>query len=169
MDAGELGDHPSGHRRGQERFAHGNGPDRRDQLFGGIVLEDQPARAGPERLVDVLVEIEGREDEDACEFVGGQDPSGRLDPVEHGHTDVHQDDVRIHTGRFSDRIEPVLGLGHDLDVGFLGEQHAQSRPHHRLVVDQEYADRHDVWPFNGSLALRKKPPPLAAPTFMSPP
>src|SRR3954454_5967082 len=46
----------------QERVAHGDGPDRRDQLFGRIILEDEPARARPKRLVDVLVEIEGREE-----------------------------------------------------------------------------------------------------------
>src|ERR687886_540066 len=73
-------------------------------------------------------------------FGGGQDPPGRLDPVQHGHTDVHQDDVGSRAGRALDRLETVLGLGHDLDVRFLGEQHAQPGPDHRLVIDQQYTD-----------------------------
>ena len=34
------------------------------QLLGRVVLEDEAARAGPQRLVDVLVEVERRQDQD---------------------------------------------------------------------------------------------------------
>src|SRR3712207_8898068 len=43
-------------------FSTGDDADRGEELFGWIVLEDEPAGAGAERLVDVFVEIERRQD-----------------------------------------------------------------------------------------------------------
>ena len=45
----------------QERAAIGDGSDRGHELVGRVVLEEKAARAGAQRLVDVLVEIEGGE------------------------------------------------------------------------------------------------------------
>ena len=67
-DARELLDHALRDRGREQRVAGGDGADRRDQLLGRVVLEHEAARAGAERLVDVLVEVERRED---------QDPRGR--------------------------------------------------------------------------------------------
>ena len=75
--------------------------------------------------------------------VGGEDPPGRLEPVELGHADVHQDDGRVEAGRLVDRLEPVRRLGDDLDVLLPGEQQAKAGAHHRLVVGDEDADAHD--------------------------
>ena len=63
-DARELLDHAPGDRRREERVAGGDGADRREQLLGRVVLEHEPARAGAQRLVDVLVEVERRQDQD---------------------------------------------------------------------------------------------------------
>ena len=75
-------------------------------------------------------------------MVGRKDASGRLEPVELGHTDVHQDDRRVEARRLLDRLEPVAGLGDHLDVVLAGEEHAKAGAHHRLVVDHEDADAH---------------------------
>ena len=77
-------------------------------------------------------------------MVGREDAPGRLDAVELGHADVHQDDGRLEARRLVDRLEPVARLGHDLDVVLAGEQHAEAGAHHRLVVGDEDADR--SWP-----------------------
>ena len=48
-------------------------PDRLEQVLRRHVLEQEPARAGAQRLVDVLVEVERRQDQDA----GGVRPRPR--------------------------------------------------------------------------------------------
>jgi hypothetical protein len=42
----------------------GDGADRGEQLLRRVVLEDEAARAGAEGRVDVLVEVERRQDQD---------------------------------------------------------------------------------------------------------
>ena len=74
--------------------------------------------------------------------VGREDAPRRLEPVELGHADVHQDDGRVEARRLVDRLEPVARLGDDVDVLFAREQHAEAGADHRLVVGDEHADRH---------------------------
>jgi hypothetical protein len=59
-----VGDEPLQHRGRHERLAAGDRLDRLDQPRAVDVLEQEAARAGPQRLVDVLVEVEGGEHED---------------------------------------------------------------------------------------------------------
>src|SRR4051812_22043734 len=62
VEAGhELRDQPSGDGRCEERVAGRDHADRVQQLARPGVLEQEPARAGAERGVDVLVEVEGGE------------------------------------------------------------------------------------------------------------
>jgi hypothetical protein len=119
--------------------------------------------------VDVLVEVEGREDQDPRLLVCGEDALRRLEPIQIGHPDVHEHDVRMEARRLLDRLEPVARLGHDLHVLLARKQHAKARPHHRLVVGHEHADAHSLYPSVGRRALRTKPPSGAAPAFISPP
>ena len=63
--ARELLDQASGDRGREERFARRHDPDGGHELVGGGVLEQESAGAGAQRLVDVLVEVERGEDEDA--------------------------------------------------------------------------------------------------------
>ena len=59
---------------------------------GPASLSRKPAGAGPQRGVDVLVEVEGGDDDDG-ERVGDARPgeeAGGLDAVEHRHADVEQ-------------------------------------------------------------------------------
>ena len=52
-------------RRREQRVAASDDADRAEQLLGRVVLQHEAARAGAQRLVDVLVEVEGREYQDA--------------------------------------------------------------------------------------------------------
>ena len=83
----------------EQRVAGGDDPHRLDQPFGGHVLEQEAARTGAERVVDVLVEVEGRQHEDARPVRRGlrhaRELPGGLDPVHAGHADVHQDHVGL--------------------------------------------------------------------------
>ena len=80
---------------GREQGVAGGGDAHRvEQPVGRRVLEQEPAGADAQRLVDVLVEVEGREHQHrGLELRVGEDPLGRLQAVELRHADVHQDDV----------------------------------------------------------------------------
>jgi hypothetical protein len=167
--ARELADDPLRHRGREERLAGGDGANRRQQLFRRVVLEDEAARARLQRLVDVLVEVEGRKHEDPRRRVGVENPPRRLEPVELRHPNVHQDHRRAKPGGLVDSFEPVLRLRDDLDVRLLRKQHPEAGPHHRLIVRDEYADVHERRSARGSRAERTKPPPFAGPADISPP
>ena len=91
------------------------------------------------------------------------------EPVELGHPDVHQDDVRVEPSGLVHRFEPVARLGDDLDVLLAREQHAEAGADHRLVVGDEDPDRHRPLLSSGRRVLSTKPPPLADPALISPP
>ena len=82
----ELCDQAARDRRGEERVAGGDDAHRLEEGLGWNVLEEEPARARLEGVVDVLVEVEGREDEDArpVPVTTRADLPGRLDPVHSG-------------------------------------------------------------------------------------
>src|SRR3954447_6008580 len=167
--AGELRDHPPGHRRRQQRVTAGHRADGGDQLLRRVVPEDEAARARPPRPVDVLVEIGRRQDQDAALRVGGQDPARGLEPVQLRHPDVHQDHVGVLARGLGDRLEPVARLGHDLDVLLVAQQQPEAGPHHRLVVHDKHPDRHDASLCRGKEARSTKPPVVAVKADISPP
>ena len=71
-----------------------------------------------------------------------EQPPRRLDAVELGHADVHQDDVRLEPPGLGDRLDAVRRLADDLDVLLRLEDHAEARPDERLVVDDQDAEAH---------------------------
>jgi hypothetical protein len=131
------------------------------------VLEKERARSCPQRLVDVLVAVKGREHHRAGGMLAGGDPPRRLDAVYAGHPYVHQDDIRGECLRPRHGLAAVARFAHDLDVGLGLEDHAEPGPHEALVVGQEDAD-HRAEP-NGSLARTAYPPSARAPCSSSPP
>ena len=132
-------------------------------------MRTKPLAPDAERLVDVLVQVERRQDQDPRRLVGGEDAPRRLEPVELGHADVHQHDGRVEARRLVDRLEAVARLGDDLHVRLAREQHAEAPAHERLVVGDEDADAHRRRPSTGRRARRTKPPSGAVPAFISPP
>ena len=129
-------------RRRQQRLALRDDPDARGELLGRDVLEQEPGRAGAQRLVDVLVEVEGGEHQDAHRVLAGlrEQPPRRLDPVELGHADVHQHDVGLQPRGLLDGVEPVGRLADHLEVVLGVEDHAEPGAHERLVVGDQQAD-----------------------------
>jgi len=140
---GELGDEPAGDGRRDQGVAGRHDPHRVEELLGGDVLEQEPAGAGVEGVVDVLVEIERREHQDPRPAVGRRfyDPAGGFDPVEVGHPDVHDHDVGIALAAESHRRGPVDGEPDDVEVVLGGEDRAEGGAHDVLVVGDDDADR----------------------------
>jgi hypothetical protein len=87
----------------------GDRPDRGHQGRCVNGLEEEPGRARLERGADVLVEVE-RGEHEYFGYLVGDHPAGRLDPVDAGHADVHQDHVRLVRPGRRDGGEPVGGL-----------------------------------------------------------
>ena len=131
----------------EQRLAAGDDADARGELLGRDVLEQEAAGARAQRLVDVLVEVEGGEHQHARRRVvlaRVDDAAGRLDAVELGHADVHQHDVGLQPPRHLDRLQAVDGLADDLEVVLGVEDHLEPRAHERLVVGDQDADAHAV-------------------------
>ena len=70
-------------------------PDRPQQVGRLGVLQEEPGRAGADRLEHVLVEVERGQHHDVHRREGGigDDRAGRRQPVDVRHPDVHHDDV----------------------------------------------------------------------------
>ena len=159
----ELADQTAGDRGGEQGVPARDHAQRLQQLGRLGVLEQESARARPQGLEDVLVQPEIREDHDAhiVEPLVGDDLPGGFQPVQDGHLDVHQRDVRVVLGRQRDRLPPVSGLGDDLDVVFRLEQRADAAADQHLIVGQQDPDQasgRQCWARAGSSARTWKPP-----------
>ena len=89
---GELGDETRGDRCVDEGVPGGGCPHAGHGRPGGASFSRSDSRCGWQCAIDVLVEVErGHDDDPGC--AGGDDPSGRLQPVHGGHADVHHHHV----------------------------------------------------------------------------
>jgi hypothetical protein len=114
--------------------------DGRDQLLGAGALEQEaggPRAEGPE---DVVVLLEGREDDDPGLGRRLEHGPGRLDPIDARHPDIHQHDVRTQPPGRGGRLGAVAGLARHLDGRVAGEHGAQPGPHEVVVVDDQHSD-----------------------------
>ena len=155
---------PASDRWRDERLPRGDDPDRPHEVRRWHVLEEESAGAGAQRFDDVLIGIEGGEDEDAGarRVAGGADQgAGRGHPVHDGHADVHHDHVGPEGGGRLDGLLPVRRLAHDLDPILVGQDHPEAGADELLVVDEEHADGHVALtgsvPSIGSRAVMRKP------------
>jgi putative molybdopterin biosynthesis protein len=165
----ELADQAAGDGRGQERVPAHDDPQRLQQLGRLGVLQQEPARACPQRAEDVLVELEVGQDHDAhaVQPLVRDDLPGGLDTVKHRHLNVHERDVRAVLGGQRHRLPPVDGLGDHLDVIFRLEQRPDTAADQRLVVSQQDPDQDGAR--TGSSARTWKPPPSCGPVWSRPP
>jgi hypothetical protein len=138
--AHELFDEAARDGGGEKGVAGGDGADGVGELLGADVLDEKAAGAGLHGLVDVLVEVEGGEDEDACGAVIVQKAARGLEPVEFGHADVHEDHVGCELAGACEGLESVGRLADDLDVLLGFEDHPKAAAHERLVVGDEHPD-----------------------------
>src|SRR3984893_18096557 len=113
------------------------------------------AGARAQRAEHVLVEVEGREDDDAdtAGLGGGSDLPGRVDAVEHGHAHVHQQDVGPGGPRDRDGLRAVGGLADYRQPGCGGDDAAESDPDEGLIIGHRDGDGHP----------RPPPPDVTAP------
>ena len=134
----------TGHRRRKQRVPARHGPDGGDEVDRRDVLQEEPAGTGAERLDDVLVGVEGRQHQHATRRRDAlaDELTGRLDAVEGGHADVHDDDVRAAPAGLGDALATVGRLADDLDVILAVEDHPEAGPDELLVVHEQDADAH---------------------------
>src|SRR5215469_14452943 len=171
--AGELRDQAAGHPRSQQRVAGRDHPHGLGELASRGVLEQEAAGAGAQRLVHVVVQVEGGQNQDPGRAVAGRrDLPGGLQAVEHRHADIHEDDVGAQLSDPGDGLLPVDGLADHLDVGLGVEQDGKARPHHALVVGHDHADRHGASSsdeLTGRVAVTWNPPSSRGPASRLPP
>src|SRR6266516_7309609 len=138
-----------------------------NELLLRCVLEQEPAGARAQRLVDVLVEVERREHEHTRPIRPVDDPTCRFDTVELGHAEVHEHDVGLEGAGELDRLEAVPGFPHYFNVVLGPQDHAKASPHERLVVGEQDADHSAV--AYGSRARTANPPTVRRPASKVPP
>ena len=100
------------------------------------------SRRGAQRLVDVLVGLEGGQDDDLDpgQVLIGADSPGGLQAVDPGHPDVHQDHVgALATGQV-DRLPAVGGLADDLQVLRGVDEDPEPGADQGLVVGEQHPD-----------------------------
>src|SRR5947209_976596 len=157
--AGELLHKTAGHTRGQQGIAAGHGPYSGHQLGRVRVFHQEAAGADAQRLEDILVKVEGGEDDDADvgEPLVGRDDARRLQAVDAGHADVHEEHVGCSPPCHADRLFAVARLTDDVDVVLGVEQGPETGPHQGLVVGQGDVDHDDR--STGNTARTAYPPP----------
>nr|BFE69108.1 hypothetical protein GCM10020092_024090 [Actinoplanes digitatis] len=125
------------------------------------VLEQEAAGAGAQRGVDVLVQVEGRDDHDGdrVRHLGSGQRAGGLDAVEAGHPDVEEAHVGAQVPGQFDGAVPVGGLADDLDVRLRVEDHRESGADDLLIVGDHHPHGHVAPPARGSTAVTVQPRP----------
>src|SRR5690606_38478492 len=121
----------------------GNGAHGLDEILGRCVLEHETGGSLAQGLEDVVVPFECGQDDDTCVREGGNDLTGRRQPVPPRHLDVHQDYIGTLPGRHPDGLGPIRRLADDVDVVDALEDQPEPGPDHVLVVGQHDPD-HDV-------------------------
>jgi len=180
--AGDVGDQPAGHAGRQQRVAAGHHPDGLDQLGRLGVLDQETAGPGAQRLVDVLVGLEGGQDDDLDpgQVLLGRDAPGGFQAVDPGHPDVHQHHVRALAAGQVHGLPAVGGLTDHLQVLGGVDQDPEPGPDQGLVIGEQHPDHgrtpwagEAAWPvsvpWTGRRAVTWKPPPGRGPACTAPP
>ena len=133
-------------------------------------LQQKSARAGTNRVEDVLVIFEGCQDDDARrQRRPGEKLPRRLQSVDLGHPDIHEHDVGCQTTGDVDRFLARTGLTHHVNVGLGPKDHLEARPHERLIVRQQDPDAHPGGESSGSETWTAYPPSGRRPAENWPP
>ena len=119
------------------------------QLHRRGVLDQEPARPGPEGLVGVLVGVEGGEDHDLGRVGQGPQLAGGGDAVQHRHADVHERHLGGGAAGQRDRLGAVGGLPDHLDAVVRVQQGHEPGPDQLLVVDHQDPDPGPSWGIGG--------------------
>ena len=129
--------------RGDQAVTGGDHPHRGDQVLGQHVFQEEPAQPGTQSLVDVLVEIEGREHQDRDRLIRVRvvhDAARGLEPVQIGHLDVHQHDVGFRLRARATASRPSAASPSHPDARLRFEDRPETGPDERLVVSDQDRD-----------------------------
>ena len=146
---GELLDETAGDAGRDQRVARRDHADRGQDVLQRHVLDQEAARAGPQRGVHVIVIVERGEHDDPGRPGPGaprRDHLGGLDAVHAGHPDVHDHHVGPGLPGELDRLGAGAGLADDVEVRAVGDEHAQARADQRLVVGKYDPNGHGYRP-----------------------
>ena len=112
------------------------------QLLGRGVLQQETARTRTHRRIHVLINIEGREHDNAHPLILGhltlavtlQNTVRSLQAVAVRHAHIHEDDLRRlplrhHAVKNVNRRQTVISLHNDLQVWLGVDEHAQAAAH----------------------------------------
>jgi hypothetical protein len=106
------------------------------QAVSRDILEQEAAGTRAQRVVHVLVEVIGGEDQHANVGDGLDDRVSGLDPIEARHADVHQHNVGAQPSCLLDGSRTVGCLSDNLQVGHRVEQHSKACTDQLLVIGQ---------------------------------
>jgi hypothetical protein len=117
----------------KQRLAGRDHVDSAEQVGRLDVLQEEAAGPRAQRLEDVLVSLEGGQDDDPDlrQVVVGGDLSGRFEPVHLRHPDVHEDHVRAVPAGQLHSLPSLGGLSHDLDAAGGLQEDSKARPDER--------------------------------------
>ena len=159
-----------GDRRGEEGIPGCHDPDGVNELFGRRVLEQESAGSGAQRVEDVLISLEGGEDDDPT----GDARSCTIRLVASSPSIVGIWTSMSTTSGRSRRVaatpcspspaSPTISMS---SSDF--EDHLEPGSDQGLIVDQDDADAHAASLFSGNVACTANPPSGRGPALRWPP
>jgi hypothetical protein len=158
--AGDAAGEFFGDGRGDAGLAGVDGADGVEQLVDGHSLEQIGAGSCLECAVDVLVAVEGGEDDEAGGGRFGADAGDGVDAAELGELQVHEGDVGSEGAVEGDGFESVGGFADDLDAGHDLEERDETLADDVVVVDDQDANwrggvGHTFVPFAGRIGASR--------------
>ncbi len=129
-----LLDQPPGQAGGEQGLPGRDGADPLDEPVGRRRLEQEPGRAGVERVVDQPVDVVRGQHQHPARQVLGDDRPGGGDAVHHRHPDVHQHDVGSELAGEPHGLA-ALGGGADHGAAARLDDELETGAHQVLVVD----------------------------------
>src|SRR5215472_15689246 len=136
--ASEVSDQTASHRRSQQRVTVGNYANCLHELRSGCVLQQEPlapARSASYTYSSRSNVVSIKRPRTGVASRGSEYLAGRMQPVQHRHSHIHQDDVWLELTSLVDRFGSIGGLAHNLKVWLGREYRSETLAHHRLIVD----------------------------------
>ena len=118
------GDNSPGHLGSQQGMPVSDLTQTGDERLCVSILEHESAGPGVESIEEVVVPVEGGEDDD-LDVAELADLRGGRDTIHDGHLDVHEDDVGSGFLHYVHALSPVGGLPNNRDVGLHREDEAK--------------------------------------------
>src|SRR5207244_650066 len=143
------GEYPRSHSWVEVRLARRHNPDRSHDLLAWRVLEQEASGSGSQCAGEHLIVVECGQDEDWRAAGQATQPTGGLGAIDVLHSNVHYHDVGPQLIGGRDHLSPISAIADHLEALLRAEDHPQTRPHQRLVVDEKHARgrgaRHVSW------------------------